>query len=83
VGAVQIEAASTNTGLCFISDSVANMTAGIKSQLPPGAAVGYNVENDPENEDHTYLSLQDLFFDGNTVGDYLIVNYLEQVSVVY
>lgn len=70
-----IEAYNGNTGNVYISGSEATATSTTGHRLAPGEAIEY-VRDNFEIID-VYTDLSDVWFDGDTAGNKLIVSYTE------
>ena len=70
-----IEAQAGNSGSVYIADSAANCTTTKAHKLVPGAILEVIADNYELRK--CYFNLNDVFFDGDTTGNKLIVSYLQ------
>lgn len=75
VSSYMIEAVSTNTGSVYIGDSVANTTSTKAHKLVPGDILEVIADNYEHRK--CYLDLADIYFDGDTTGNKIVVSYLQ------
>ena len=77
VRSVIIYAADTNTGAVYIGTSNASSKYGTGVSLSPGN--GYEIEGDYINGTPEMISLSSIYFDGETTGNKLVVQYLYEL----
>lgn len=80
---LHIQAPPTNTGNVYIGDTSANILAGNCHILGPGESMQIGTDDSAADEDKVILDSSDLWFDGSSTGDKLVVAYLNFKSISY
>lgn len=80
---LHIQAPPGNTGNVYIADSSANILAGNCHILGPGESMQIGTDDSAADEDKVILDSSDLWFDGSSTGDKLVVAYLNFKSISY
>lgn len=70
-----VQGAAGNTGDMYLSDSESNASTTNRVALCPGSILHFNADNWGATD--SMINLKDLWFDGATTGDKLVVMYLQ------
>lgn len=75
VSSYLIEAQKGNSGYVYIGDSIANTTSTKGVALAPGDRLEVGADNYEHRK--AYFDLNEVYFDGDTTGNKLVVSYAE------
>lgn len=77
------EAPPSNVGNIYVSESLAQMAAGNRLTLQPGQSIEVEIDDTDADEDLVFIDLRDLYMDGSSASDQLVVAYLVEQSIDY
>lgn len=80
---VLIEAPLSNTGYIYIAGDEDSASDGNGHRLGAGECLEIQADSIATDGDHSWLDLYELWWDGDTTGNKLVVSYLKQVSFEY